>query len=120
MSGVFGFLPGFSIGPMEMLVVGVIAVLLFGSRLPEVGKSLGKSLMEFKKGLQGLGDELNVATGDRPWEHREAPKVEDREEIEVPKFEPPQSSPVDATSQAAPAPSASPSEHEQGDGYTNV
>ncbi len=48
-----------SLGPMEMIVVMGIAVLLFGKRLPEVGRSLGKGIVEFKKGLQGVGDELD-------------------------------------------------------------
>ena len=37
------------LGPMEMLIVLVIAVLLFGKRLPEVGRSLGKGLVEVQK-----------------------------------------------------------------------
>jgi sec-independent protein translocase protein TatA len=37
---------------MEIMIVGVVAVLLFGNRLPEVGRSLGKGLIEFKKGLR--------------------------------------------------------------------
>ena len=40
----------FNLGPMEMLIVMGIAVLLFGKRLPEVGRSLGKGIVEFKKG----------------------------------------------------------------------
>ena len=32
------------IGPMEMVIVGIVAVLLFGKRLPEVGRSLGKGM----------------------------------------------------------------------------
>ena len=48
-------------GPMELLVILIIAVLIFGKRLPEIGRGLGKSLMEFKKGLsevQNVKDEL--------------------------------------------------------------
>ena len=33
-----------------MAVIGVVAVWLFGKRLPEVGQSLGKGIVEFKKG----------------------------------------------------------------------
>ena len=40
----------FGLGPVEMAIVGVIAVLLFGKRLPEVGQSLGKGIVEFKQG----------------------------------------------------------------------
>ena len=43
-------------------IVGVIAVLLFGSRLPEVARGLGKSMNEFRKGMSGLQDELHSAT----------------------------------------------------------
>ena len=51
----------FGLGPVEMLIVGVIAVLLFGNRLPEVGRSLGKGLIEFKKGLRDIQSEVNLA-----------------------------------------------------------
>jgi sec-independent protein translocase protein TatA len=37
---------------MEWAVILVIALLLFGRRLPEVGKSLGTGIREFKKGLK--------------------------------------------------------------------
>ncbi len=37
------FLPG-GIGPMEMVIVALIAVLLFGNRLPDVMRSMGKGL----------------------------------------------------------------------------
>jgi len=42
------------IGPMELLIVGIIALLLFGNRLPEVARSLGKGMLEFKKGLKDI------------------------------------------------------------------
>ena len=47
-----------SLGWPEMLVIGVVALLIFGNRLPEVGRSLGKSFIEFKKGLKETGDDL--------------------------------------------------------------
>jgi len=47
-----------SLGTTDMLVILAIALLLFGKRLPEVGKSLGKGIVEFKKGLKGVDDEI--------------------------------------------------------------
>lgn len=47
----------FGLGPMELAIVGVIAVLLFGNRLPSVAKSIGKSFNSFKQGLHEIEDE---------------------------------------------------------------
>jgi len=49
----------FGIGAQEMLIVGVIAVILFGNRLPSVARSLGKSLTEFKKGMREFENEMH-------------------------------------------------------------
>jgi sec-independent protein translocase protein TatA len=55
----------FNLGPIEMLIVMGIAVLLFGKRLPEVGRSLGRGIVEFRKGLNGVGDELDSSSSPR-------------------------------------------------------
>ena len=49
-------------GGMEFLVVALIALLLFGSRLPKVARGVGRSIVEFKKGIKGVGDEIEDAT----------------------------------------------------------
>lgn len=48
------------IGMPEMIILGLLGVLIFGKRLPEVGKSLGKGIVEFKKGLQGIDDDAEA------------------------------------------------------------
>jgi sec-independent protein translocase protein TatA len=60
-------MPFNNIGPMELVVVLVIALLVIGpKKLPEVGKSLGKGMREFKDSLSGLNhddddDEADVS-----------------------------------------------------------
>ncbi len=46
-------------GPAEMLVLGVVALLLYGGNLPEVARSWGKTFAEFRRGLTGLQNEFN-------------------------------------------------------------
>jgi sec-independent protein translocase protein TatA len=47
-----------SIGWAEIIVILIIALLIFGKRLPEVARSLGKSINEFKKGMSETKDEI--------------------------------------------------------------
>jgi sec-independent protein translocase protein TatA len=50
-------MPG-NIGPLEVLVVLIIALVVFGpKRLPELGRSLGKGIREFRGSLSGGNDE---------------------------------------------------------------
>jgi sec-independent protein translocase protein TatA len=83
-----------NLNPMELMVVLGLAVLLFGKRLPEVGRSLGRGIIEFKKGLRGVEEEFRSAT-DAVHSHA-LPQVTPAESIEptVPKFESPHASPV--------------------------
>ncbi len=53
---VLGFL---GLGTTELLVVSCVILLLFGSRLPKVMRSLGQGIVEFKRGVQGIEDESN-------------------------------------------------------------
>lgn len=46
-------------GGSEWLIILVVALLIFGRRLPEVGRSLGKGIVEFKRGLKGVKDEFD-------------------------------------------------------------
>jgi sec-independent protein translocase protein TatA len=47
-----------SIGPMELIIVLVIALIVLGpKKLPEVGRSIGKGMREFKEGIGGASDD---------------------------------------------------------------
>lgn len=90
----------FGLGPMEMLIVGVIAVLLFGNRLPEVGRSMGRSLMEFKKGMRDLQNEVDTAVNQPQHSiSRAVAAAEEHDEPTAPKFEPPAREPFDTVPQ---------------------
>jgi sec-independent protein translocase protein TatA len=47
--------------PQDWLLILVLGVLLFGRKLPELGRSIGKTFVEFKKGVKGLEDEVESA-----------------------------------------------------------
>ncbi|QDU40022.1 Sec-independent protein translocase protein TatA [Maioricimonas rarisocia] len=91
-------MPFGGVGPYELLVVGVIALLLFGKRLPEVARSLGKGIVEFKKGMSGIEDEIKGASTSSysppPQQRRPEPRSSRESELTAPKFEPPRSEPV--------------------------
>ncbi len=63
-------MPGFSplfgvfgLGPMELMIFAFVVLLLFGNRLPGMMRSLGKGVVEFKKGVAGEEDET---PGEKP------------------------------------------------------
>ena len=60
----------FNLGMTEMLVIGVLLLLVFGAkRLPEMGSSLGKGIIEFKKSLKevktSIEDDVEAPTPPR-------------------------------------------------------
>lgn len=49
------------LGPMELVVIGFVSLMIFGNRLPGAMRSLGKSVVEFKKGMNEIEDQLESA-----------------------------------------------------------
>lgn len=47
-------------GTIELIVIGAVALLIFGRRLPEVARSLGKSIVEFKRGIKDVKDDVAI------------------------------------------------------------
>lgn len=92
--------------PTTMMIVGIIAVLVFGKRLPDMARTVGKGWAELQRGLQGIQNEITSAVnGDgqpaaRTVYHEDS---EDAEEATAPKFDPPPSRPL---SPVEPAPKA--------------
>ena len=58
------------IGTWEIVLILVIALLLFGTRLPKVARSLGQGITEFKKGVKGVEDDVNAAGEDEEKEKK--------------------------------------------------
>ena len=79
-------------GPFEWIIIAGLGLLIFGKRLPEVGRSLGKGIVEFKRGLKSVEDEVSMVD-----DHDEPRK-------QIPqsghKFDPYTGKPIDETAEA--------------------
>ena len=95
-------LPGLSWG--ELVLVGVIAILLFGKRLPDVAKSLGNSYRQFRQGLSEFQSQVDLTditrstpsyrSNSTPSSTSYASSADDYDEPTAPRFEPPPSEPT--------------------------
>jgi sec-independent protein translocase protein TatA len=65
----------FVTSPLGWLVIGLIALLVFGNRMPSAMRNLGRGITEFKKGMEGIGDDHD--------------KSGEPKKIEEPKADPP-------------------------------
>jgi sec-independent protein translocase protein TatA len=72
-----------NLGTWEIVGIVAVGILLFGSRLPSIARSLGKSVTEFKKGVKDMKEDLNAPDEPKKIENnaREV-KVEKVEEAE--------------------------------------
>jgi sec-independent protein translocase protein TatA len=86
MTPLFGM---FNLSPTEILIILGLGVLFYGKRLPEVGRYLGKGIVEFKKGMKGFEDEIEGVSA--PPRHEppalEPPRPPQRVATTAPKFE---------------------------------
>lgn len=74
------FIP--NLGWQELLILLAIGVILFGRRLPDVGRNVGKTIVEFKKGIKSATDEIDksvntpeTAAGSQPAQLNEGDAV---------------------------------------------
>ena len=96
----------------EMLVVGIIAIVLFGSKLPEVAKMLGQHYARFRKTLADMQAQVNLheiydprPTGSSYTSRSTSSysSFDDTDEPSAPRFEPPPSDPPPPASGSADA-----------------
>ena len=92
-------------GVGEILVIGMIAVVLFGKRLPEVARSVGKSYNQFRRGLSDIQSDFNSQVysevNSTDYSSYDVPQITNDQEQDVPtapRFEPPTSEPTAADS----------------------
>jgi sec-independent protein translocase protein TatA len=118
----------FGMGPQELLIIGIVAILLFGKRLPEVAKSLGSSYREFRRGLSELQSQVDLSEAmdsagpSKSYESESAYDEYDdyddysnydETETAAPKFEPPATAPQDSVDIDSPASETSTSDYEE-------
>ncbi len=69
-------------GGIEWIIILIVALLIFGKRLPEVMKSLGKGIVEFKKGIKGVEDEVEDTVSKQPDKLEATDKKHDKIEMD--------------------------------------
>lgn len=85
----------FGLGPFEIVAIGAIAVMLYGKRLPEVGRSVGKNIAELRRQWATISRDLDVAghiEGRGPQSDRRVVRRDDEDYVgssAPPRFDPP-------------------------------
>ncbi|MFP6575991.1 MAG: twin-arginine translocase TatA/TatE family subunit [Pirellulaceae bacterium] len=90
-------------GPVEMMIIGAIAVILFGSKLPDVARSMGNSYREFRSGLSDFQSHTNVPdypTNDAYSSSTATDEYDEYDDATAPKFSPPPTDSTDEGEQA--------------------
>jgi sec-independent protein translocase protein TatA len=78
----------------EWIFIAAIGLLIFGKRLPDVGRSLGKGIVEFKKGLKGVEDDIETESDKKKLPDSARPAI-----AGPAKYDPYTGKPVDVTDQ---------------------
>lgn len=97
----------FGLTMQEMLIVGIIAIVLFGKRLPEVARTLGQQYAKFRRSLSDLQQQVNLheiydphPTTSKKTYKASYSSFDDLDEATAPRFEPP---PAESPSSDPPA-----------------
>ncbi len=96
-----------NIGPMEIAIVAIIALIIFGpKRLPELGKSLGDGMREFKASISGENDDEDDEDDDED----DLPQLENGVEEDAPEEYADEPAAADPEPEKSPAEAAEPAE----------
>lgn len=88
----------FGLDPFSMMVIGILAVVLFGGNLPEVARKLGGSYREFRRGLNEVQQQFRaaeheankvVSSLEKTMNSDDEDEEEEPAEPSAPKFKPP-------------------------------
>jgi sec-independent protein translocase protein TatA len=77
------------IGYQELLVVGVVAILLFGKKLPDVARTWGNSYRDLRRSLNDIKSSFSADHYESPKSKRPAVEFDDRVSDSSPRFVPP-------------------------------
>ena len=71
-----------NLSPWEIIILVVVLLLVFGSRrLPEIGRSVGKGMREFKNAVTGKDDGRSPEAEDQPRDHGERRRGRGRQPV---------------------------------------
>ena len=59
-------------GHMELVIIGIVAILIFGRQLPKIARNIGQSLVELRKGFKEYHDLENEFDGKDEKKHEES------------------------------------------------